>query len=323
MLLEIKTTALGRLPGSGICFGNADVMTLAPGQVTLGGSLVLVGDPPELAKVGSSVTAEPKGSIEVTLGQRRPTGIDLTVRAISPARVTISHEKAPIGVVTVGHHQSHLGPQATDLLAEVSDGSDARKIVAIQKILQKPGRSIIDQKFGPYGSSQLACGSVVQSAGEQLFGRVDHSGRSYHVPLKAGASRLTREDVRYDPKVTSSAIAAIKALLDKSIAVRVGVFYKVEAGMVGANGALQAERSGGHTVLIVGYCDTTFLYLDPYAGGSRLRYRGGLAVNRGMICEHLGVFSLSSERGDHLEVSDVSLDPDFGRMEVISGPLPR
>jgi len=49
------------------------------------------------------------------------------------------------------------------------------------------------------------------------------------------------------------------------------------------DGHLQATRDGGHTVLIVGCNEdqaaTEFLYIDPYPGGSTMKYKGGIAAD--------------------------------------------
>lgn len=210
-----------------------------------------------------------------------------------------------------------------DLVAKVSNGADCRKIVAIQQILQTRPPVIIDQRTGSYGNLDgLICGTVVQRAGEALFGRVDHSGQTYHRSISRGANAMSFDDIAYDPTVTRSAVATIKALLDRGTAVRLGAVYSPAWPMLGPNGALQAELSGGHTILAVGYSGDQFLYLDPFPKGSRLRYGGGLPFNDGRTCDYLGILELRCERGLHLEaITDDDLKSKLGSMDVISGPL--
>ena len=59
----------------------------------------------------------------------------------------------------------------------------------------------------------------------------------------------------------------------------------------------QATRDGGHTVLIVGCNEdeaaTEFPYVDPYAGGSTMKYQGGIATDSyPSKCFFLGLFKV-------------------------------
>ena len=285
----------------------------------------MLADPSGVLPKAESITfrMDPPEALEVRLGNRRSDGYEVTLRAKGLGLVVIYVGKMAVGAVTIGRHESHLGPRAVDLLARVSNGSDARKIVAIQEILQNRAPVIIDQVTGPYGSTTaLVCGSVAQAAGKALFGDVVHGGTSYHKKIGAhGPAPMTWDDLQYDPKVTQKGIDAIRANLDKGSAVRLGMVYEPKWAMLGPNGALQAERLGGHTILVVGYVDDQFLYLDPYPRGSRTTYKGGLPHNKGKTCNNLGVLAISHTRGLHLvAVVDDLLKPRLQTMEVISGP---
>jgi len=59
----------------------------------------------------------------------------------------------------------------------------------------------------------------------------------------------------------------------------------------------QATRDGGHTVLIFGCNEdeaaTEFPYVDPYAGGSTIKYKGGIATDSyPSKCFFLGLFKV-------------------------------
>ncbi|HEX2660405.1 MAG TPA: hypothetical protein VHU40_19125 [Polyangia bacterium] len=327
--MQIKTTDLGRLKGVPLTHGiYGDLWTLAPGQTTAPGSLVLTGDPRELAAVTpAALSTEPPGALEFTFGSRKPDSIDLAVRAKGTGRVIVRAGNEAVGVVGIGEHASHLGDQAVDLLAQVSNGQDARKVVAIQQILQNHRTPIIDQLSGPYGNEdRLICGTVVDQAGRALFGRVDYSDRSYHRPIKRGAGigDMPWDKITYDPLTTQIALTKIKGLLDRGTPVRVGAVYKPEWSMLAANGALQAEKSGGHSILIVGYTGSRFLYLDPFVGLSRTKYQGGLSFNKDLLCRYLGVLEITTTNGLHLtaKVEGSRLQaPNTEYMSVISGPL--
>jgi len=327
MTWVLRTTDLGKHKGVGLSYGHSELMTLAPAQVNTPGSIVLIDYAGGVLRTAPSITfrTDPPGALDIRLGSPRSGGVDVAIRAKTLGKVVIYVGNEPVGAVTVGPHASHLGPRAVDLLARISNGPDARKIVAIQQIIQnrKAPAPIIDQHDGVYGDpSRLLCGTVAQRAGTALFGDVFHGGASYHEPIKAhGKAKMTFADIRYDPKVTLGAIARIKSHLDSGSAVRLGLVYNPEWSMLAPNGALQAERSGGHTVLVVGYVDDQFLYLDPFPGGSRVKYRGGLPFNKGMTCDYMGILGVTEERGKHLAaIIDEPLGPEFSALDVISGP---
>jgi len=327
-MLQIKTTDLDRLKGTALAYGiHADLWTMAPAQTTAPGSLVLAGDARELAAIRpEGLRTEPPGALEFAFGLRRPDSIDLTVRAKGTGRIIAYAGKDPLGVVTIGAHASHLGDQAVDLVAQVSNGKDCRKVVAIQQILQNQATSIIDQQTGPYGDkNRLVCGTVVNRAGATLFDRVDYSDRPYHKPIKRGSGfgKMSWDNIVYDPLTTQVATTKIKALLSQGTAVRVGAVYEPRWTMLAANGALQAERHGGHSILIVAYAGDRFLYLDPYRGLSRMKYSGGLDFNKGSTCDYLGILEISTTNGPHLtaKVAGSRLDPTAEYLSVISGPL--
>jgi hypothetical protein len=324
MTLVLRTTKLNRHKGSDLSYGYSELLTLAPGQVTSPGSLVLADDTGPLPKADSiAFRIDPPGGVEVRLGNRQTAGYEVTIRAKALGKAIIYVGKTPVGAVTVGVHASHLGVRAVDLLARVSNGPDARKIVAIQQILQNQVKAIINQFTGAYGvDDRLVCGSVAQQAGTSLFGSVVHGDRSYHKKIGSpGPSPMDWSDIQYDPQVTQGAIARIRAHLDQGSAVRLGMVYSPAWSMLAPNRAIQAERSGGHTILVVGYVDDQFLYLDSFPLGSRVKYVGGLPFNSRQTADYLGVLGVSAERGMHLvAITNKPLKPKFLQMDVISGP---
>jgi hypothetical protein len=97
------------------------------------------------------------------------------------------------------------------------------------------------------------------------------------------------------------------------------------------NGRLQPNLGGGHFVLIVGCSSSAdlFLYVDPWPGGSRLIYTGGMrALDPDTNpCGSLGLFTLQAgARGPVLrQRSDTcgsfrNDGTDNGYLEVIAGP---
>src|SRR5262249_47183874 len=155
-----------------------------------------------------------------------------------------------------------------------------------------------------------------------LFGNVSVEYNTYHHPIARHTKHVTWNDVRYEEMATRSAVTAIKTNLNRGIAVRVGVAYDPSPSMGGPNGPLQPTSSGAHCLLLVAVNNDRFLYLDPYPGGSKITYLGGLPFNRRRMCSYLGLLKLvTDERGPHL-VSDMefSTKDTLGPYEVIAGP---
>jgi hypothetical protein len=127
MTLVLRTTKLDRHKGSDLSYGNSELLTLALGQVTSPGSLLLADDTGPLPKANSiAFRIDPPGGVEVRLGNRQTAGYQVTIRAKALGKAIIYVGKTPVGAVTVGVHSSHLGVRARDLLARVSNGPDAR-----------------------------------------------------------------------------------------------------------------------------------------------------------------------------------------------------
>jgi hypothetical protein len=330
------TKALGRHPAVELSLhtDTLELLTIAPGQ-TCSDSLELVGSEADLAAIRDHRPSTlPKESAALTIGEsvivERSTGTraPVTIKGVTGGTcaflgpASLFPRAGQIARFTVGTHERHLGAGGVDLLAAISNGTDARKIVAIQQILHNQRKGIIDQFDGAYGSkATFACGDVALNAGGALFGKIPVGYDSYHkrITLPPRGAKLGWEQITYDEARMGLAISTIRGLLSKGTAVRVGVVYDPKAGMVAANGALQPTSDGGHFVLIVGFNDDKFLYLDPYPAGSITEYKGGLSFNRRKKCGYLGVFEVVRERGLHLR-SAAETSGELVPYEVIAGP---
>ncbi len=118
---------------------------------------------------------------------------------------------------------------------------------------------------------------------------------------------------------------AIGNLLKQGKAVRVGCLHHPDR----QKGPVpQPFLGGGHYVLIVGCNDqfNSFLYLDPWVGGSTLVYKGGIGrAGETDKCFYLGLFKsdTTNPRGPVLRQDDSTFG-DFdalGFLEAINGPL--
>jgi hypothetical protein len=260
------------------------------------------------------------------------------LKAVGEGAATISgkgEDKAisnPLKVLA-GEFKYHKG-MVKDLLADVGRGSDPSLLYQLQRLLHSNTNNLFNQLNDVNVAkmqSSLACGRVAKASGEILIGKViSHSfekDSSYHKPISKVTSR---DDVEYDSDVMSKARQAIARHVKSGHPVMVGCAMDPNTAML-KGGHLQATRTGGHTVLIVGCNDaaTEFLYVDPYPGGSTLIYQGGVAADsyHPPKCFFLGLFKVDAwedvlGRGPVLSYKDNDGEWSGSRyLEVISGPM--
>lgn len=237
---------------------------------------------------------------------------------------------SPLKVLT-GEFKSHKGMEK-DLLAEVGRSSNPKLLHQLQRLLHSNTNNLFNQLDDANVAkmqSSLACGRVAKASGEAMIGKVvSHSfekDSSYHKPL----SKISdRKDVKYDADVMFRARTAIARHVKAGHPVLVGCAIDPKTSML-KDGHMQATRNGGHTVLIVG-CNaaaTEFLYVDPYPGGSTLKYRGGIASDSyPPKCFFLGMFKVDIAEEAHGRgpvLSNLESDGQWSGdqyLEVISGP---
>ena len=236
-----------------------------------------------------------------------------------------TNNKATLRVV-VGNFENDPGMEV-DRIARVCRGNDPLKIHALQRMLSNNnthmnangetpnGDNIFEQnapsnfhaKFG-----NMTCGLVAKFRSDQVFENIatvtdDWYKAAIHEPLKGRIS--TRSDIKYKPEKVESLRKAIVAALNEKPpkAVRVGVLDNPKRMTPRNNGTFVAYDEGGHTVLIVG-CDksgTKFMYIDPWGGGSKLEYKGGIAGNKFPVaCRHLGILEVTHDPARRLKASD-------------------
>ena len=274
----------------------------------------------------------PSSDKPITVSKRR-----IALKAVGEGATIISgkgeHKKvsSPLKVLT-GEFKYHKG-MVKDLLADVGRGSDASLLYQLQRLLHSNTNNLFNQLNDANVAkmqSSLACGRVAKASGDALIGKViSHSfekDSSYHKPI----SKITsRDDIEYDPNVMLRARQVIAKHVKSGHPVMVGCATDPNSGMLKDN-HLQATRTGGHTVLIVGCNDaaTEFLYVDPYPGGSTLVYKGGVAADsyHPSKCFFLGLFKVDAwedvlGRGPVLSYKDNDGGWSGSKyLEVISGP---
>jgi len=289
----------------------------------------------------ADIRLDKEGAVEVRLVSRPSTDKPFTVskrrfalKAVGEGAATIYGEGEPKEVssplkVLAGEFKNH-DKMVKDLLADVGRGSKPYMLYQLQRLLHSSTNNMFNQLNDANVAkmhSALACGRVAKTSGEAMIGKViSHSfekDSSYHLPVRAVTSR---DDVKYDPDVMHKARWAIAGHVKGGHPVLVGCAMNPQTSML-KDGHLQATRDGGHTVLIVGYNETAeeFLYVDPYPGGSTLKYKGGIAADSyPPKCYFLGLFKVdkSGGRGPVLR-SHMDLDANWSGdkyLEVISGP---
>jgi len=232
---------------------------------------------------------------------------------------------------------------SVDLLAKLANSGDTKKLQVINSLLtnveENPFNQLSAANVKTYGEGSLACGSVIEAAVKKLWGDgVAMTYYSYHKPITLDSNEATLgwDKITYDSKYLANNRKVIKNKLTSGIPVRVGAVYDPKPGMLAANKALQPTHDGGHFLLIVGCNDsaTKFLYIDPFPGGSILKYTGGyVSKSYEEKCRFLGEFELQENtnihtskglynRGPTLRKSKATGGaPFFNDLEVMAGPI--
>ena len=192
------------------------------------------------------------------------------------------------------------GTMEVDFIADTFRGADAKKKHEMMLLLDNDPDNLFNEHSGANVRQwgDLACGTVSKVGGMRLINAKteyeDHkkTGGHIHLPIKKKGN-LTRADVLYAPGVITNVTKAIQKNLTAGMPVLVSLAYSVPS-MPLSGGFLMHTKSGAHTVLIVG-CNKNadqFLYVDPWPGGSKLKYRGGPAGLTPFAdpCLHLGIF---------------------------------
>jgi hypothetical protein len=295
-------------------------------------------------KDGKTADIQPdkQGVVEIRIIDRpssnKPSTISkrqFALKAVGEGAATISGKgedeavRSPLKVLA-GEFKNHEG-MVKDLLADVGRSSKPSLIYQLQRFLNSNTDNLFNQLSDANVAKMrtaLACGRVAKASGEVLIGKViSHSfekDSSYHMPIRQVTSR---DDVKYDQNLMLRVRRAIAGHVKKGHPVLVGCAINPNTSML-KDGHLQATRDGGHTVLIVGCNEdetaTEFLYVDPYPGGSTLKYKGGIAADSyPPKCFFLGLFTVELlKRGPVLRSyrdSDGEWSGD-SYLEVISGP---
>jgi len=272
----------------------------------------------------------------------KPVRIKLTAKSAGTAHVWAKDDSGKIiaGPITVvvGKFENHANMEV-DLIAEVCQGSDSLKIHGLQRMLHNNDDNPFDQngpsnKHAVFGN--MACGIVAKFRGEEIFGfmgKVEYD-HPYHEPIYGEITE--RKQVKYKPAKIVSLQTHIGAMLRDHKPVRVGVLDS-PIGMKPVNGRLIAYFAGGHSVLIVGAnaANTQFLYIDPWAAGSKMQYTGGIAGNKfSETSEFIGLFDTEDDPDRRLKATDpnnniirqsITTEGTFNRaadnyLEVEAGP---
>jgi hypothetical protein len=237
-----------------------------------------------------------KPTIAVTVLERTPRKLGFSIKASAADAFYVQGQdaqgrKTNIGVFA-GDFKNHPGMDI-DLVAKLCRAGDALKLLRVQQLLYNQEENVFNQKsranLHKYGS--MMCGAVAKGRAIELFGDVnvlDYT-HPYHEPL--GADPVSsRFEVKYREDIITKVRNKIVSLLSKGTPVRVGVLDS-PVGMTPHQHNLIAWEAGGHTVVIVG-CDNAgmnFMYVDPWYGGSKLTYAGG--IEPPVECQSMGLFN--------------------------------
>ena len=255
------------------------------------------------------------------LGQR------VTLKAMLPGTCVLMMDGQIRLAVQVGRFENHANMEH-DLIAQVYRSADPERMHALNRMMfNDPDNLFNENSGGNIGRwGHLACGTVSKVGGAAIFyGQLDYAYKEYYKRPIVGK---TRADVRIDSSALDRGRNAIAARLAKGQPSIVGLIYADSAIQ---KGAVNVTGTGGHTVLVVGCSKDrrSFLYIDVWQGGSKLKYTGGYP-GRALfpdVCSELGLFEMqhdATRKIDILRSTTPGDDPVFNGtqfLEVVAGPL--
>jgi hypothetical protein len=290
-----------------------------------------VGFGPLAGKAAPTVTSD-NPAIVVTIISTTDNKQTITVTARGAGKAVLRGRSAagPAADLTIfaGSFQNHFGSGSIDLVADVLRRADPVRVHLVQEILYNLPDNIFEQNNAKNKHpvhKNMACGIVAKERGNQLFSKdpLDvvpqlgspsnvpdvvcpiHYELPYHEPLQGPPTK--RSDVKYTANKIRDVRLKILGFLKAGTPVRVGVADSpVGMRLRKSNDParkgydLYAYDPGGHTVLIYGCNDAAnqFLYLDPWGGGSTLKYEGGIETStRPTWCWYMGIFRSMYDAG--------------------------
>jgi hypothetical protein len=185
---------------------------------------------------------------------------------------TSTHYTQPLKLIA-GVPHPHPG-YSVDLLAGLAERGSEAEVHLYTRVFEAPAPLLQqDTAVGKYN-----CGDVAASYAKTIFpGGVNLPYFSYYLPTPSGL----QADLRFDPSRLQAAIGRIKGLLSRGIAVRVWVVYG------DGFGETITTHDHVHFVTIFAYGANRFLFIDPWPGGSKFVYDGGIhkPLDNGFIGE--------------------------------------
>jgi hypothetical protein len=187
-----------------------------------------------------------------------------------------------------------------DLLADLAAHGSSYQAYAYARIMKDKGN------FGHFLSQNTTpghynCGDVAASYGRKVFGKETFTASiAYYLPAKTDQIA----DLRFNPTLVEHGIQKIQLHLRRGTPVRVWLIHHDGFSHPVIHGDPRT-----HYLTIVGFSSNKFLYLDPWPGGSILKYSGGMYSDREIAFmgeltfdrthRDLGIFSPLGRLGRH------------------------
>ena len=193
------------------------------------------------------------------------------------------------------------------MLAELAISGDATDADMYSRIINGPcdNTHVLSQDTR---KGHFNCGDVANSYGPKIFKK--QTSVSAFIYYKTGRSNKL-VDLRFDEKKVGAGIGKIKAMLSKGTPVRVYLVHHDGFKFPIAND----WRS--HFLTIIGFASNLFLYFDPWPGGSKLEYDGGVFPKK-WNC-FIGELTWNPARLD-LGIGSPAAATGFHNYRVIAGP---
>ncbi|MGN6308312.1 MAG: hypothetical protein ACTHNN_01995 [Xanthobacteraceae bacterium] len=247
-------------------------------------------------------TKLPAASTAFTLESTVPGAV---VRVSAVVDGTTQKYSSDLVVNVKGKPKKHVGYDF-DLISNLAITGNAKDIRNYSQMMVDP-EPLLGQNTA---EGHYNCGDVSASYGSKLFHKpTSVTYNAYY--LKPTSKKM--EDLRFNPDQMRNAIGRIRNLLRQGTSVRVWLIH--DDGF----GSVIQSTDATHFVTIVGCGGNNFLYIDPWPGGSRFPYDGGMYPPRRAPRTFFGQFEFDPTQ---LELGIRNSPASRGSMPytVIAGP---
>lgn len=217
------------------------------------------------------------------------------------------HYSEMLSLTVKGTPQKQPGYEV-DLIANMAISGNAKQVFLYSQIVDQ-SRKGCTAVLGQRTTGVLNCGDTAAKYSPLLFGTPTFKGmQKYYLPAKSKNAL----DLRFNPQIVTAGFAKIKAQISKGHAVWLWCIHDD-----GFTIPEITDKHPTHYVAAVGFAGNKLLYIDPWPGGSKLAYDGGMYPSQ--VVPHFGeLYFTPGDAGFGLHAMNTG--GSMRMIRVIAGP---